>query len=442
MLENCMKLLMLVVVLACQAVPPDEDEQQALEDQREAARRQRVELVEQIGRLMTAVRELGSWEEQSGYMANAVQKMFDRNQWNSESDLFALDLVQEVQALPPWAFQERLDVFVGALSDRYLLDERQEQELRHTIVRESNALFVRHAGRIVEYAGEFISTRAAGDAITPEQVAQWVQLATPVFEDSRRSLNEAGQRFMEKLDPEQQAIVQRDIDAANRRMDRVEQLSEHWARGEWQPSDWGMEEDPIQLAGEARNGGQPARADEASAAAERAAGERQHTSPDATRPPPTRPRNPRPTGREPTVSPVREPPATQSQAGHPGKEKDDPWARYVRAFIRKYQLDDGQQQRAWLVYGDVKARADRLHKRHTQQLEVVNRRLGKGDDEKVASTLRSMVKRHNTSMERLFGQLQKRLERLPTSAQRRDALPGELPSPLGPSPDPHPSDGP
>jgi hypothetical protein len=444
-LESCMKLPMLIVVLVCQVVPLDEDEQRERQEQREAVRTQRAKLAEQFTRLMAAVQELGSWEEHSAYALAATEKIFERNGWDSEPDLFSLDLIREVEALPPWAIQDRFDTFVGALSDRYLLDERQEQILQQTIARESNAVFARHAGRILEYAGEMIQTRAAGEAITPEQVARWVELATPVFEDSQRALNEGAQQFMQKLDPEQQAIVQRDVDAANRRMGRIEELSGRWARGEWHPSDWGIEDDPIQLAGEARAAQETDQPDEAAAAVGRATGDRGDVSGAPPQPPPTAPRPPgardRPVARARTSQPADRS-RNQPEARGTVKGADDRWARYVRAFIRKYRLDDAQQQRAWMIYRDVKARGDRLDKRHAGQVALLQHRLAKAADEKTQAALQKQITRHNADLARLFRQLKKRLERLPTSAQRRNAVPGEIASPLPPAADPHPSDGP
>lgn len=440
-----MKLSMLIVVLVCQAVPLDEDEQRERQEQREAVRAQQAELREQFTRLITAMQELGSWEEHSGYVIAATEKIFERNSWDSEPDLFSLDLIREVDSLPPWSIRERFDTFVGALSDRYLLDERQERILGQTVMRESNAIFTRHAGRILQYAGEAIETRAAGEAITAEQVARWVELATPVFEDSQRALNEGAKRFMQELDPEQQAIVQRDVDAANRRMNRIDELSERWARGEWQPSDWGMEEDPIQLAGEARAGGEVAEADEARAAMGRASGDQGGATGSRPESPPIAPPPPGSRDRDvakPTTSQPTDVNRDRPEARTAVKEADDRWARYVRAFVRKYRLDDAQQQRAWLIYRDVKARSDRLDKRHAAQVKMLEHRLAKAADDKTQSALQAQVARHNAALARLFRQLKKRLERLPTSAQRRNAVPGEIKSPLPPTADPHPSDGP
>jgi hypothetical protein len=431
-----MKLSLLIVVLVCQAVPLDEDEQREHEEQRESIRAQQAELREQFTRLITAMQELGSWEEHSGYITAATEKIFERNGWDSEPDSFSLDLIREVQALPPWSIRERFDTFVGA---------RQERVLQQTIMRESNAIFMRHAGRILQYAGEAIETRAAREPITAEQVARWVELATPVFEDSQQALNEGAKRFMQELDPEQQAIVQRDLDAANRRMNRIDELSERWARGEWQPSDWGMEEDPIQLAGEARAGGKAAETDEARAAMGRATGDESGAS--ESRPESSPVARPRPGNRErnvtrPTTSQPTEVNRDRPEARAAVKGADDPWARYVRAFIRKYRLDDAQQQRAWLIYRDVKARSDRLDKRHAAHVQMLEHRLAKAADDKTQSALQAEVARHDAALERLFRQLKKRLDRLPTSAQRRNAVPGEIKSPLPPSVDPHPSDGP
>ncbi len=73
---------------------------------------------------------------------------------------------------------------------------------------------------------------------------------------------------------------------------------------------------------------------------------------------------------------------------------------------------------------------------------MLEHRLAKAADDKTQSALQAQVARHNAALARLFRQLKKRLERLPTSAQRRNAAPGEIKSPLPVAADPHPSDGP
>jgi hypothetical protein len=331
--------------------------------------------------------------------------VFERNNWDSESDLFALEMVREVGRIPPWAIQERYDKAMEMVGDRYLLDDEQMASLQDKVIRLNVELFSRHSDRILQYAMEAIQTRAAGEPFTPEQVARWVELAEPVFNDARRSFNAGAEEFMAELDPEQRELVRRDLAATNRRMADVERLGQKWKRGEWDPHDWGLEDDPIQSQAEFAAETPGAKLPSVdSGAAQREAREGSHEEAIARE--------------EPRASEPAEP------AGPP--KDDDAWAKYVRAFIRKYHLNDEQRQRAWLVYRDAKGRDDVFEGRFQRRLAALRERMSSADDEKTQAALSKLTEQRRRERDRLFGQLKRRLERLPTRAQRKNAEPGEI----------------
>ena len=218
-------------------------------DERNPRRGKYERLQEHSGTILDGLNRLGPWEEQYGYMMEAFERVFERNDWVSESDLYALDMVREVEALPPGDFMGRFGKMKQMLGDRYLLSEDQENRLGQTIVREMVGVFVRHSDRIMEYTMDAINTRAAGEAFKPEQIAKWVKLAEPVVRDVTTRMEVGIRQIMLDLEPEQRELMQRDLDAAKRRISRVQELSKDWAKGKWDPADWGMEDDPIQVAG-------------------------------------------------------------------------------------------------------------------------------------------------------------------------------------------------
>ena len=79
---------------------------------------------------------------------------------------------------------------------------------------------------------------------------------------------------------------------------------------------------------------------------------------------------------KPAPGETLEPDARTDQKTVPPKapKADDEWARYVRAFIAKYHLNDEQQQRAWLIYGDAKERDDVFGGRFERQMETLRRK--------------------------------------------------------------------
>ena len=371
---------------------------------------QLAELQQKAMRLIQATQDLGDWNEHYTYMLDAVERVFERNHWESESDLFALEVVREVGEIPPWDALARFDKAIEMVGDRYLLDEGQMASLQGHFIRANVDLFARHADRIMDYAIDAIETRAAGEPFTPEQIARWTELAEPVFLDARRSVNEIAKEFGQELDPEQRELLQRDVDAANRRMGDMERLAQRWKRGEWDPHDWGMEDDPIQNRG--TRVAQPA----------------DETEPDtgSGEPPQPRTRPPTPPDREEVKTPVAESPARQQAPTRPSTD-NDPWAQYVRDFIKKYDLNDEQQQRAWLYYRDAKERDAVFARRYERRTQPLREKVD--DDERARAALKRRTEEHSAERDRLFGQLKRRLERLPTRAQRKNAQPDNLHEP-------------
>ena len=107
----------------------------------------------------------------------------------------------------------------------------------------------------------------------------------------------------------------------------------------------------------------------------------------------------------------------------------------MRSFIRKYRLNDGQRQRAWLIHADVKERRDALRRRFAKQNTARNRATSR------AATL-ELTPRQRATLDRLFEQMKRRLERLPTRSQRKNADTGKLDSPKNKKVDRHPDNGP
>lgn len=359
------------------------------------------QLQERALELIRATQQLGNWEDQHYSMVDAMDRIYERNGWNSESDLFSLEMAREVGAIPPWEPQARMDKLMEMVGDRYLLDENQISTMQERFFQINVDLFSRHSDRIMEYAMDAIQTRAAGEPFSPDQIARWVELAEPVLQDVRDGFQSEARRFMEQLDPEQQELLARDLQAADRRMGDMQRMSQKWKRGEWQPSDWGMEEDPIQMQYQwAERGGS------GQAAAGRSAG----GGSEATR------------GRQASDEPgaANEARGSETVPRASVTEPDDEWARYVREFIRVYQLNGEQQQRAWLIYRDAKERDEVFQRRFARQLEAARAR-GAADSEPVQAAVREQTEKHKQERDRLFNQMKRRLERLPTRAQRRNA---------------------
>ncbi|MCH8881072.1 MAG: hypothetical protein IID34_14480 [Planctomycetes bacterium] len=351
--------------------------------------------------MLDGLNRLGPWEEHYSYMMDAFERVFERNDWVSDSDLYALDMVREIEALPPGDFGGRLNKMKQMLGDRYLLTEEQENRFGQTIMREAVGVFMRHSDRIMEYSMDAINTRAAGEAFTPEQIAKWVKLSEPVVRDAAARMEVGVRQMMVDLEPEQRELMQRDLDAAKRRISRVQELSKDWAKGKWDPADWGMEDDPIQVAGEraAAEAKEAAIADKAAAQAdERAERDIAESRRDSDR----------------AQRQYEEQVIVETDAD------DDAWAAYVKSFIRKYRLNEAQQNRAWAIYRDVKGYGDKLRTRAEKKTAGLKAERAKADASR-RSSIDRRIQEAAEPLRRVFDQMKRRLDRLPTRAQRRDA---------------------
>lgn len=394
---------------------------------------------DQATRLLGGLAQLSDWETHRTYLLDAVEKVYERNGWTSEADRFSLEVIREVNAIPPWQPLERFTVLSELVSARYDFDARQEEVFRDLVIRSSNEMFSKHADRILEYSLDAIQTRAAGEPFTAEQVARWAQLSQPVFMDGRHLINRNAGMMLAALREDQRPLMEADMAALNRRANDMEVMTARWAAGQWQPADWGMDEDPIQLAGAppatagsaggVRSGAPDAGVPIAGAPVPRRAAPRPRPDDDpgvvSTNPPQAD------AGRRPAggAGGAAKPPAGQTGdttvVVEVESDPDDPWAAYVRRFIQKYQLNEDQQGRAWRVYRGQKAQADQFSSRYGQQLEALGRRT-EGDDKELAEARRALEEKLNGHLANLFERLKQRLEQLPTRAQRRDALPVNL----------------
>lgn len=372
---------------------------QELPDERAPSRPEAM-LEQSVRRLFESFGQADNWAAESEHLMAALERVFERNGWDTEADRFSLELAREVSVVPPWQLRERFDVLGTRLADRYALTAEQDEQLRRLVVREWQDVFARHAGALLPVVFDAFQSRLAGEPFTPEQIQRWSRVLDPVFEDGRQRFDAAAAEFMDKLTPEQQELALADVAAANRRLDRIKELGPAWWRGEWDPADWGLDEDPIQRG---------------EALAERSS---EGGGVESGLPLPSEGR----TGaeRELAAAAGRRPVGgvTSRPAGG-----DDPWAEYVREFIRRYGLDAAQQQRAWIIHDSACERRDFHGRRYERRREQLGRAGETADREAAAARLAELEQTWGRTQEMVFETLRRRLDRLPTRSQRANALP-------------------
>lgn len=397
-----MPVLILYLLLAGQMAPPPDAGVRDAQVRPAPAPREILERA--VRRIFPGLDDAG-WEEQGVYIAVAAEQMYAENGWDTEPDLFTLDLLREVAVIPPWHVRDRFLTVVRHFSDRYLLDEEQEQLFANMVETEAIGMFVRYAPQFMPIAMEAAQMRLAGEPYTAEDVARWSRELAPLAADARRHLDQVAGTLFEHLNPQQQELFLVDQAALNRRLDRLEELQVRWQRGAWQPADWGLEGDPIQTGH-----GAQASATEAVDGASAQAGDASAALPGE------RPTPPGELATRPAVA-------------------EDAWARYVREFVARYRLDDGQEQTAWRIYRLARERRDFHRLRHERRLDGYRRAGAAADDPRLQRRLSEFEAQWAQTEAMLFETLKRRLERLPTAEQRAAAAPpaGEAKQPTAPA---------
>ena len=308
----------------------------------------------EIERLTGEFKKLGDWEEQFRIIDRALENIWSRNSWDSESDVYARETIREVASIPPWELDRRIEKLTARFAERYELSPAGRARLKAMYYRELFGFLWNNAGVLFEQIRQSVDTRLEHQPYTPEQVAEWMRQSEPMVEEMNQRLDRLIQGLGGMIDDRNRARFERDLESFRHRQDSLDELRETWKNGGWKPADWGLENDAIQ----------------------RQAGPR-------IVPEDAGPGSARYSAVDPTT-----------------------WEAYVRGFIRRYGLDRGQAAAAESILVELLARALDYLKANAEALAEI------APQEKPTHQLLAPIRA-------MFAELQARLERIPTEAQRR-----------------------
>jgi len=190
-------------------------------------------------------------------------------------------------------------------------------------------------------------------------VARWARASDPLMKDMERDVQRFATKFGEILKEDQRSIYKRDQESLNRRMDYFVQKHDAWKRGEWRIEDWGLQDDVLHRA--------KSESELAQEALDRLIG----------------------------------------RSALPYQEST--WRRYVRAFVRTYELDEAQKRAGGTILNDLVTQAERYRTSKIDEISKLNP--STREDHPVLKPIR-----------RMFTELKARLEVIPTERQRKRAL--------------------
>lgn len=361
-----------------------------------------------------------------------------------------------------------LDNHARFLSRRYNLSAEQDEFTKMYLKTKAEEFLALHREEIYDLVDALMDVRSGG-AMSPDELVVWGQRAMPVFNEARVFIIEGNDVWRGILTEEQKLKHDEDLRDMYANFATTETQLKRIVTGEMsveelrsgpRPPDRPMPDSlpPAQV--------QPPRV---VATPEPREAQRRETTlqPGSRGAQPAPPRGattgpPRPQqGQQGQANPQRPAPTRpmpQRPGASGGENYESVWDAYVRDFIARYQLDEGQTARANAILDDCKSQASQYTSRREAQIRQLDERIAAMQqspptDRNRASELAKLNEQKGRLLKPIDDifekRLKPRLETLPSTAQRKEAekagarpaTPGSRPQgarPARPTPAPAP----
>lgn len=203
------------------------------------------DLLKQAQQVEGAALKMGPWESHQHLVEEATDNIFERQGWDSEADVYARDLLRQIHQVSPFEPQKRQKVFIDGAQQRYSLTHDQCVALDGDVQREGMMLTIKHFKTIAPVALDAMQTRAKGEPFTAEQVQRWSNAIKPVMEDGLDVMQRVSGKLSKTMTEDQRALLKADMEALQNRHNGFSKMVDKWQRGEWDPRDWGLDNDPV-----------------------------------------------------------------------------------------------------------------------------------------------------------------------------------------------------
>jgi len=320
-----------------------------------------------------------NWDSQTYVIESAWDRVFEQHNWNSESDQYTRHLLGELNRIPPWEPQRREEVFMNNIRARYMLTEDQAGLARDGMRRASIQVAMKHWTELAPVAMEFIQTRLNNKEFTSEQVQRWSRTLMPIMPEALASVRKVAKDLESTMDAEQRRILRVDIQALERRHQDVEKSMRKWAKGEWNPTEWGLQDDPIHAAAMAEY---------------RAKQELRNQLVD--------------------LKQLESKPDAVAMASN-----ESEWERYVKWFILHYGCDEKQKTQAYSILENSRGAAFAYRKARGEMIVKYEDLVESAEDDAKKAHYAEELQRLRRPIGDIFDRMCKRLDALLTREQRR-----------------------
>lgn len=343
--------------------------------------------------MLEEAQRIGPWENQIPIIEDATDNIFRQQGWTAPEDAWARQVMSEVSRIPPWKPVERQEVFLNSVQSRWNLSHDQRNQLNASVQREAMALAFKHFKDMAPVALDIMRARANGEPFTPEQVQQWAAKLKPVMDDGAQMVQRVTQQLERTMTEDQRKLLQADVDAFLRRNNDVQRLVQKWQAGKWEPSDWGLQNDPIH-----------------------APVMHQYVARDAE----------------------RNALVERAQANKPLDEKriavnESEWDRYVKWFCDTYACDDRQRTQVEAILKSSKNEAINRRSARQAEIEQLEKLILSTTNPQAKAAHQADLDRYLAPINEIFERMKKRLhEEVLTSQQRARFSPPIVQTPQKP----------
>lgn len=277
-----------------------------------------------------------------------------------------------------WPTDGMIDALLARWADdtavKYELDAEKTALLRETMTRRWSAFLAEHRAVLRPLLNDYIEARIAAKPPSPELVRDWTKRALPLFERVRTQLHETREELKPLVDPTQRIKLDFQGIKMNAALGLFQSRLEAWSRGEFTQQEWWQ---PTERA-------------------------RQHSAKRGDA--------------EPSAPDVKTAP---SLAKTRIDEELLRWDHFVAEFLDRLKLDSTQRLAAYSVLRECKQRALDHRDRHRARLEKFEKTAAESDTPD--QTQREEAVALYEPVDKIFTELTKRLEQIPTTAQNAAA---------------------
>ncbi|TWT45588.1 hypothetical protein RAS1_20160 [Phycisphaerae bacterium RAS1] len=300
-----------------------------------------------------------------------------------------------------------LDRWSDEIGREYGFDEDQIEQTKTALKKHFPQWAESHREDIQDLLMQYFEVLSAGHPPTPGEVAKWASRVLPIANEFGDVFEKTAGDMREYMTDEQRETLEGHLVAFRVGMNFFNNRLHTWVEGGYDPeTEWPFSERfeeaqqrkdaEMQHAVEEANAQAAAqRAAEEAAAAGEAAGATTRAAPAA--------------------------PARSARPASAASRPADEWAIYVEAFIRRYDLNEEQQNKARGALRDAQEQRDKYLADKMPKIKRIEKLLNNAETPEQRESAKSELERINAPVERYYATLKDRLEDLPTRRQRREA---------------------